>query len=465
MNIIRIHFNSLLLVMVTSIICGIHGTAHAYLKLPSIFSKGAVLQQLDSVPIWGWSDPNRTIIIEPTWGKETYKVISDNCGKWITNISTPCAGGPYKIKISSPTDTIVLSEILLGEVWLCSGQSNMEWTAKKGIKNAKSEIENANCRDLHIFHIPRIADSYPQNDCNAEWEGSTPEVMSNTSATAYFFARHLIEKLHVPVGIIVSAWGGTPIETWLPSQAFNDGTPCNTEFVQTPYRPTHKSVLYNQMIHPIIPYRIKGCIWYQGEANRMFAPNYGKQMESLIKYWRFLFDNNFYFFYVQIAPYKYKDNYAHFLREQQELVLDRLDRIGMITISDLVTDVKDLHPKNKRGIGERLAHMALDKAYNNFDKAYESPRYKSFKITKDYIEISFSDNLKELPDSQCIYIKGLIITDKRGHNIQPICRISNNTLRIYTTDISAIAYCFDNATIGSLQSDMGIPVLPFHIEL
>lgn len=208
MNIIRIHFNSLLLVMVTSIICGFHGTAHAYLKLPSIFSKGAVLQQLDSVPIWGWSDPNRTIIIEPTWGKETYKVISDNCGKWITNISTSCTGGPYKIKISSPTDTIVLSEILLGEVWLCSGQSNMEWTAKKGIKNAKSEIENANCRDLHIFHIPRIADSYPQNDCNAEWEGSTPEVMSNTSATAYFFARHLIEKLHVPVGIIVSAWGG-----------------------------------------------------------------------------------------------------------------------------------------------------------------------------------------------------------------------------------------------------------------
>ena len=107
-------------------------------------------------------------------------------------------------------------------------------------------------------------------------------------------------------------------------------------------------------------------------------------MESLIKYWRFLFDNNFYFFYVQIAPYKYKDNYAHFLREQQELVLDRLDRIGMINISDLVTDVKDLHPKNKRGIGERLAHMALDKAYNNFDKAYEDLRLKDLDLSEEY---------------------------------------------------------------------------------
>ena len=439
----------------------------AQLSLPSIFSDGMVLQRNAVVPIWGWAASGDSVTVVPSWGKQfPVKTVADDLGKWSIKLETVEGGGLYELKVFTRNETVLLKEVLLGEVWLCSGQSNMEWAASYGIKDKEIEVANADCRTLHIFHVPKRGAYTPQNDCEARWEVSSPESMRRTSATAYFFARYLTQKLAVPVGIIVSAWGGTPIEVWLPdTEASKYGNNGAERYGRNMWRPVDSSVLYNQMIAPLVPYSVKGCIWYQGETNCDYPSDYSDLMKGMITSWRDAFENDFPFLYVQIAPYVYrsKSNGPALLRKQQEKVLDEVENTAMISISDLVDDVKDIHPRNKRAIGERLAFMAMDKVYGEYVAPYESPRFHSVVKDGNSVILNFSGSFERLiSDSK--QIVGLEIIDENGEKLSPKVEIKGRQVCISAKKIKnafVVKYCFDDATVGSLRTEQGIPVLPF----
>ena len=443
----------------------------AQLGLPSIFTDGMVLQRNADVAVWGWASPGDSVFIVPSWTiGEKINAVANDLGKWSAKIKTTDAGGPFEMKIFTRSESIVLNDILLGEVWLCSGQSNMEWSANMWIQDKEKEVANADCKSLHIFHVPKRGAYYPQEDCDAVWEVASPESMRRTSATAYFFAKYLTQELSVPVGIIVSAWGGTPIEVWMPKDVVKSTTGSeDVKFSRNLWRPVDLGVLYNQMINPIVPYAIKGCIWYQGETNCDDAYGYSALMKAMIDTWRCSFNNQFPFLYVQIAPYLYhsKNNGPAILRQEQEKVLDMVENTAMVNIANLVDNVADIHPRNKRAIGERLAFMAMDKVYGKKVGPYDSPRFLSVSVEKGAVALNFSGDFKRI-ENEGKNIVGFEVIDEQGKQLFPQIKIANSQIRISTKHIECpfvVRYCFDDATIGSLRTEQGMPFLPFCTEL
>lgn len=439
----------------------------AQLQLPSIFTDGMVLQQKSKVAVWGWGSPSEKIAVSGTWGqRDTVYTVVDHQGRWKVEMETTQAGGPYEIAVNAPKETLKIKDVMLGEVWLCSGQSNMEWSVNNGIMNGEAEAANASCPTLRIFHQPKQGADFPQTDSRTHWEISSPESMRKTSATAYFFARYLTEHLQVPVGIIVAAWGGTPAEVWTPAELiYRDLTLSANKIADSQWWPNEPGVLYNQMIHPVIPYRIAGCIWYQGEANHENASSYGLLMTTMVNGWRERFGQDFPFYYVQIAPHTYrsKGNTPALLREQQAQMFGYVANTGMINISDLVENVRDIHPRNKRAIGERLADMAMDKLYGTFVRPYESPSLKQAVLGKKDIIISLNGNFEKLT-STTNDIVGMTISDGDGQMHPAKVQIDGKDLKVSVKGLKApyrVFYCFDDATIGSLRTEAGLPVLPF----
>ena len=254
----------------------------AAIQLPAIFSNHMVLQRNSELTFWGWGIPGETISIAPEWMKgEIIKTQVNNTGKWSARVPSGEAGGPYEIRFSGSSE-VTLTDVMLGEVWLCSGQSNMEWSANHGIKNGDEETANAHCPNLRIFHVARIAAPFPQENCFSQWTQCTPETMRSTSALAYFFGRNIQEELDVPVGIIVAAWGGTTAETWTPRECvMSDPVLCDYPYESNPWFPAETGTLYNSMIYPVMPYGIAGCIWYQGESLCRFLRENKKILDVL----------------------------------------------------------------------------------------------------------------------------------------------------------------------------------------
>ena len=459
---------------VTPIILGIFAlcnhTIQAQITLPPIFADRMVLQQKSEAPIWGWGNASETIQIVGSWSpQDTTKVVVASDGRWKTTLKTGSAGGPFTIHIMGST-SINLQQVMLGEVWLCSGQSNMEWQPHQGLSNQKEEIQSANYPDIRIFTVAKRGADSPQNNCEGKWEPCTPEVMSRSSAVAYFFSRRLQEILQVPVGIIVSAWGGTPAEVWVPKELV-DNSPIFSENKPTktyPWWPIESGRLYNQMIHPLVPFQIAGTIWYQGESNQDHYGSYNTLMKELINAWRKDFGHAFPFYFVQIAPHTYNaPNHAPaFLREQQERTLHETTHTGMIIISDLVNDVKNIHPINKQDVGLRLANMALAKNYAQDIQEYQSPLYKSMQIVKNKIIIEFEHADNGLICSQK-RITGLKIAGQDGIWLDANATIKGNTLIVSAPGLknpAKVSYCFDEATIGNLFSKGNLPVAPFRTD-
>lgn len=454
--------------LIVSIILSI-SELHAQISLPSIFTNHMVLQRNSDVDFWGYGTPGETISIIPQWlnGDTIYTKVG-NMGKWVVSMKTHEAGGPYTIKFIGSSQ-LMLEDVLLGEVWLCSGQSNMEWCASYGIKNGEEEIKNAYCPNLRIFHLPKVASSFPQENCSANWNICTSQTMPNTSATAYFFGRNLIQELNVPVGIIVASWGGTPAEVWTPKElVMSDPILSDYTYQVTTWWPVEAGSLFNSMIHPIMPYKIAGCIWYQGEANHTRAISYARLMQTMIKSWRTGFNYDFPFYFVQIAPFQYfsNDNGPAILREQQALLPKMIDRVMMVNVSDLVEDVKDIHPRDKKGIASRLSNLALDDNYHKYVGCYESPIYKSFTCKENRIIISFESKMKGLKIGDKD-IKGLYMAGKDKIWNKATAYIDKEKLVIPIEGIEepvSIRYCFSDDGIGNLLSLDGVPVAPFRID-
>lgn len=436
--------------------------------LPSLFADNMVLQQNSTVAIWGWSDPGETIKIVTSWNKDTVKIKADNSSKWSTTLKTIGAGGPYSIQILG-NGKVQLNNVMLGEVWICSGQSNMEMSVNSILINGEEEAAKATNPNIRIFHVQKIGAEYPQQNCIANWAVCSPESMRASSAVGYFFARELQQKLNVPVGIIVSAWGGTPAEVWIEKSRIENNPLLNKSKYTDHYDwwPGTAGTTYNSMIAPLVPYGIAGAIWYQGESNCSNYPIYSLLMKTMIENWRADFKKDFPFYFVQIAPYTYGDNgTSEYLREQQELASKTIPNTGMVVISDLVDNIKDIHPKNKLDVGKRLAAYALAETYQQNRSEYKSPSYESMKIEKDKVRISFSHAKEGLNCTGKSPARFMIAGDDQKF-VPGTAKIEGNTVLVSSKLVKvpvAVRFCFDDTTMPDIFSANGLPVAPFRTD-
>jgi len=317
----------------------------AEVRLPAIIGSHMVLQQKSDIKLWGWCEPGEKIKVKTDWDTTTCTTIALSNAKWTVQLKTPAAGGPYKIIINGD-NTIVLEDVMIGEVWICSGQSNMEMNINWGL-NYPEDVANAINKSIRFFHIPRLTADYPQEDTKARWVVCNPGDMKRFSAVGYFFGNKLQQDLNVPVGLINASWGGTPAEVWTPKESVDNDSALKKAAAQlspaTGWPVTPAGATYNAMIYPVTNYKIAGALWYQGEANVGTYSTYQFLLTTMIAAWRKAFQKDFTFYLVQIAPYAGygKDNCKSALfREAQTKVLS-YPNTGMVVISDLVNDIND----------------------------------------------------------------------------------------------------------------------------
>lgn len=366
----------------------------AAIRLPPIMSSGMVLQQASQATLWGWADPGERFTIACSWKAAVDTVTAFNSGKWKAKVGTPPAGGPYTITLKGRSNTVVLDSIMIGEVWICSGQSNMEISNTQQIKDELPASRNGNIR---FFTVAKASSEYPQDVADGKWVSCNEETLRRFSAAGYFFGKKQQQELNVPIGLIQSAWSGTPVELWEPEDVIN-GDPVMKEAAtgikNVTYRPNKPGLIYNVMIYPIANYTIAGTIWYQGEGNTPRAYAYEKMFTGMIGAWRKQFEQDFPFYYVQIAPYAaYETPYeAALLMEQQTRSLS-YPKTGMVVITDLVDNIKSQHPLNKRAVGLRLANLALAETYKKPIPAsvYKNPQYKRMQAAKGKINLYFDN--------------------------------------------------------------------------
>ena len=359
---------------------------------------------------------------------------------------------------------------MIGEVWICSGQSNMEWKPSYTIANGKEEIKNANYPNIRFFGIEKKSSEYPQDNCIGKWEVCNSATMRNFSAVGYSYARQLMLNMNIPIGIISAAWGATNAELWIPKNLIeSDSLLKNSEkkIMPNQWCPTKPGVLYNSMIAPIARYSIAGAIWYQGESNASIPKSYLKIMQTLITSWRTDFGVEFPFYFVQIAPFKYGPNVkAALLREAQANSLN-IPKTGMVVISDLVDDVKNIHPKNKMDIGKRLGNSVLSEVYGVSGLVYKYPMYNSMSVDKNKIRVSLLNcnnglTIKDGNEALTFEIAG---TDKIF--VPAFAKIDGNTLVVWNKNIKnpiAVRYSFSNDAIGNVFSKEGLPLAPFRSD-
>lgn len=433
-------------------------------------SSNMVLQQNSQATLWGWADPSERFTITCSWKNAVDTVTAFNSGKWKAKISTPSAGGPYTVTIKGRSNTIVLENILIGEIWICSGQSNMEMSNTQQIKD---ELPNSKNDNIRFFTVAKATSEYPQDFADGKWVPCNEETLRRFSAVGYFFGKKLHQELNVPIGLIQSAWSGTPVELWEPAEVIESDPVMKeaaTKIRNVTYRPNKPGLIYNAMIYPISNYTIAGAIWYQGEGNTPRAYAYQKMFTGMIGAWRKQFEQDFPFYYVQIAPYTYETPYeAALLMEQQTRSLS-YPKTGMVVITDLVDNVKNQHPQNKLDVGIRLANMALAETYkkNIPVPTYKNPVYKRMEVSKGKISLYF-DNA---PNG--FMVKGneeqptefLIAGDDK--NFLPAeVKLEKNRIVVWNKQIPnpvAVRFSFSNTGMSNVFNKEGLPVIPFRTD-
>ncbi|HEY6502622.1 MAG TPA: sialate O-acetylesterase [Chitinophagaceae bacterium] len=441
----------------------------AIIRLPPIMSSNMVLQQNSQATLWGWSDPSERFTIVCSWKTTVDSVQAPNSGKWKAKISTPSAGGPYTITIKSRINTIVLENILIGEVWICSGQSNMEMSNTQHIREEGSKSNNDKMR---FFTVAKKTSEYPQDHAEGQWVSCSEETLRMFSAVGYFFGKKLQTELNVPIGLIQSAWSGTPVELWEPMEVINSDDAMKeaaTKIRDVTYRPNKPGLIYNAMIYPISNYTIAGVIWYQGEGNTARASTYEKMFTGMIGAWRKQFVQDFPFYYVQIAPYTYENTYeAALLMEQQTRSLS-YPKTGMVVITDLVDNVKDQHPKNKLDVGLRLANIALAETYKQPipAPAYLNPKYKRMDASKGKINLYFDNTANGFIVKGDSTPTGFLIAGSDQNFLPAEVKLEKDKIVVSSKQIAnpvAVRFSFSNTGMSNVFNKEGLPVIPFRTD-
>jgi sialate O-acetylesterase len=447
--------------------------AFAQIYLPSFFSNNMVLQQKCEAPMWGWADPGTPISITPGWSNTHYQTSADHEGKWFVKITTPSAGGPYSIVMNEDT----LTNVMIGEVWLCSGQSNMQWALKQS-ENADQEVQNADYPDIRLFYASRDHARTPNKDVYGHWDECTPKAASTFSAVAYYFGRELYKELHVPIGLLHFSWGGSTVQAWTNPEVLRT-TPEGRYFLEKfkqkidtttpgelPRNYRDPGANYYGMIRPLIPYGINGVIWYQGENNVFEHQMYRNAFETMVKDWRNEWgEGDFPFYFVQLAPYHYsKEVVGAALRDAQRKALD-IPNTGMAVTLD-IGDTTNIHPKNKLDVGKRLSRWALAKTYGKGSMAYSGPMYESMKIERNKIRIGFTYTESGLyckgDKLKCFTIAG---KDKVFHPANAV--IDGNTILVSSDEVKkpvAVRFAFENTDEPNLFNKEGLPASTFRTD-
>ncbi|MES2418836.1 MAG: sialate O-acetylesterase [Bacteroidota bacterium] len=477
----------------------------ADVKLPSIIADGMVLQQQARVSLWGWASPGEKITVKENWSQQFVTTTASDKGEWAVKLKTPKAGGPYTL-VFNGINKIEVNNVLIGEVWLCSGQSNMEFPLQKitswktGVFNYESEIAKANYPKMRMFTVKHTVAQEPQKDVEGNWAVCSPETAGNFSAVAYYFGKALLNKLNCPIGLIHASWGGTPAESWVKQEVLANDTnflpilkrynqeienyPKAMQAYETtlsqwkanesigkvaapkkPVAPLQNSKspvkLYNGMIAPLIPFTLKGVIWYQGESNSPRAYQYRKLFPALIESWRKEWKNDFPFYFVQIAMH-YKQSPE--IREAQLLTLQSIPQTGMAVITD-VSDSLDIHPRNKEVPGNRLARIALAKTYHQQQLEYAGPLYQSMKIEGDYIIIKFAHANGLMAKGSALSEFTIAGQDRAFAAAKAV--IKGNEIWVSSPSVKApisVRFAWKNYARPNLFNSEGLPASPFRTD-
>ena len=501
-------------IIVTSCLILVTSQASAAVALASPFTDHAVFQRERPVPVWGTADAGETVTV--TCGAISATAVAAADGTWKAELAPLPVGGPYNLTVSG-SSTIVLKDVLVGDVWLCSGQSNMAFGLSRAINHAQ-EVAQANHPKIRFFKVGSPAAEQPQSTCTGTWQICTPKSAPGCSAVAYFFARELHQTLDVPIGLITSAWGGTPAESWTSrptleaSAEFRAVFPAWDKTVadspkaleryrtvelakwekdaaaakaagkpepkkprepngpNTPHlRPT---ALYNGLIAPLVPYSLRGVIWYQGEANAAGtrAEAYRRLLPLMIANWRTAFGNDFPFYLVQLA--NFGPDLAKvpsdpwpvvpwaILRESQAVVAATVPKSGLAVAID-VGNPEDIHPANKQDVGRRLALVALAKDYGKTVE-YSGPVAKAMTISGTMIEVTF-DHAQGLA-AQSGELQGFTLAGEDGRFRPAKAVISGSTVQVSCPEIIkpvAVRYAWANSPTCNLVNQAGLPAVPF----
>ena len=446
------------------------------IKMPAIFGNNMVLQQQSQVAVWGWTKPDVNVYITGSWDHKTCSAKSDLNGYWRTRIETPIGGfKTYTLTISNGKTNTVLKNILIGEVWVCSGQSNMEMPMRgfpdEPVENGHEEIAASASSLIRCFTVKRASKATPQNDCSGSWKVAHPKTTPKFTATGYFFGRLLHQELNVPIGLIHISCGGSRIEAWMTPNALRD-IPCKpipASDADIEIQNETPAVLCNGMIHPVAGYGIRGVIWYQGESNRNEPALYIKMFDAMVREWRNIWEvGEFPFYYCQIAPYDYGDgiNSAYF-REAQAKGMVTTPNTGMAVLMD-TENVNAIHPPKKRDAGERMALWALAKTYGMDKLHYRSPEIRSFETEGNVVELTFDIDASPGLTTYGREIRNFRVAGMNQQFSPAKAFFSGNKVYVYSPSIAepvAVRYCFDDVSSTELFSIEGnLPVASFRTD-
>ena len=475
-------------------------SARAELSVAPVFSDNMVLQREMPVRVWGWDDDGTQVTVR--FRNQAVKATTANLA-WHVTLKSLKPGGPDTLTISTATRTLTFTNVLVGDVWVCSGQSNMEWPLKSAF-SPENDIAGATNPRIRLFKVPKNRLEAPTALIKSTWETCSPQAAEGFSAVGYYFGRDLERDLNVPIGLIGTYWGGTPAESWMSRPALEinpryvkeivepydtavanwkkatdawqkekaDAEKAGTTFTKrAPYQPWGGYTLYNGMIAPLIPFTIRGAIWYQGESNAGRAEQYRTLFADMIRNWRRDWgQGDFPFLLVQLAPFKDikpqpgESDWAE-LREAQLLATQVLPNVGMAVITD-VGEEKDIHPRKKQPVGARLALAARALAHRQ-KLAYSGPVYRSLKIEGNRAVLRFDHAGKGL-EARDGELKGFAICGEDRKWVWGKAEIlSSDTLAVSSPEVPqpvAVRYGWADYPVVNLWNKDGLPATPFRTD-
>ncbi len=462
-------------------------SARAELNLPAIFGDNMVLQQEMRVPVWGWAKPGAEVTVK--FSGQTKTTHADANGKWLLKLGKLKASFTPQTLIVESGETKTFTNILVGEVWLGSGQSNMEkpignQPGQKPTFNAEAELAAANYPNIRIFQVDKMLAAAPRADLQKfhGWQQCSSNALDSIhfSAALYFFGHEIHTNLNVPVGLIHSSWGGTRIEPWTPPVGFQSvpslAKTTTPDFGTNKIPNTAPTVLYNAMIAPITGFALRGALWYQGESNRGDT-NYDLKMSALVNGWRKVWNEGaFPFYFVQIAPFKYIKNLTNYVADndplprfwvQQARASRHIKNTGMVVTTDLVDDLSDIHPRDKASIGHRLALLALDKTYER-EVPSESPAFDGMKIVGGKAVLEFEHAHGGLVSKDGEPLTWFEIAGADGKFIPAEAKIvGQKTVEVFAVGVDkpvAVRFAWNQLAQPNLFNAAGLPAEPFRTD-
>ena len=470
------------------IVCGLLlscNLAQAKVELPEIIGDNMVLQQQTNAHLWGKATPKATVTINVSWSGEKFTTRADKEGHWLVSVPTPAASKDEQtIVIEENGEQTVISRVLIGEVWFASGQSNMEMPLN-GFWNCPVEGSNeviataSENRYVRIAPIPQNGQTKPVEEVKGKWEVPSPATAPRMSATSYFFATMLQRALDIPVGVIACAWGGSRVEGWLPESIVSKYEDVNVKQEQEKgwngqwWHYHTPCIMYNGMLHPLRHYTVRGFLWYQGESNVGKHDTYPQRLKTMVDLWRSEFGGtaaDMPFYEVEIAPWGGNDDWSGpRFRECQHEAARIIENAGCICINDLVYPYErwQIHPAQKREVGNRLAYMALNRTYGFKSIACDSPEFDHMQVKDGEIEVFFryaDDGLSPWQDIEGFEIAG---DDDQYKPAKARLNESNKSIVVSSPEVPQpknVRYCYRAFQIGNLKNHRGLPAVPFRTK-